>query len=617
MRRSSASPRPLLSLFFFALLPRCHATEPVRTNDWPEPSLERPEPPVDRVLAGLEGLPFDAFLDASFKAQLVRDPELVSELGLSPALGLDDAWLTDLSEPFAADTHRLEDGILRILERYETSLLSFEQRTALASYRWYLEDRGHGFEYRDHDYPATHFLTGLQIALVQLFTDLHPMRTARNARDYVARLSRIDHKIQQLLEGIDRRAQKGVILPKPLIRWAVAATRWGASGPPKDSPFFGAYAAKVDALLNSGAVDARERDRLLAEAEDRIRARVLPAYGLLIRKLQDLEPRAPSEIGVGRLPNGSAYYAWTLRHHTTTELDAEQIHQLGISELARIQTEIRARFTALGYSPDWDLRQSFARLAQDSGVVTGDQIVPAYEAIIRGAERRLDQAFDVRPHAPWRVIGGSTGGYYVAASLDHSRPGAFYALTNGPVNRFEMPTLAYHESIPGHHLQIAIAQEQSLPLFSNVVVYTGYVEGWALYAERLASELGWYADDPQGDLGRLQAEAFRAVRLVVDTGIHAKGWAWDQAVGFMSANTGYSERFAQDQIARYSAWPGQSCAYLIGMLDIARMRARARAELGDRFDLKKFHRTLLLEGALPLAVFDQRIEGWIDEERGQ
>jgi uncharacterized protein (DUF885 family) len=245
--------------------------------------------------------------------------------------------------------------------------------------------------------------------------------------------------------------------------------------------------------------------------------------------------------------------------------------------------------------------------------VRGSQVAARYEAIIAEAEQNLDAAFDLRPQAEVVVIAGPLGDYYVSASLDGARPGAFFARTGGGGTAlYGMPTLAYHEVTPGHHFQIAIAQESDLPLFRNVIGFTGFAEGWALYAEQLAHELGWYEDDPYGNLGRLQAQAFRAARLVVDTGLHAKGWTFDEAYDFMLNNTGQDPGLMRFEVSRYITWPGQATAYMVGMLKIMELRQRAIDRLGDQFDLKEFHRVVLANGSMPLEVLEQVVDGYIN-----
>jgi uncharacterized protein (DUF885 family) len=283
--------------------------------------------------------------------------------------------------------------------------------------------------------------------------------------------------------------------------------------------------------------------------------------------------------------------------------------------LERIHAEMRLIFDRLGYPQDADLTTMYSRVAQDGSIVSGDQVVSTYKTLIEDASRKVAPAFDLRPKADVIVIGGPTGGYYMPPAFDGSRPGAFYASATGSEARFGMPTLAYHEAIPGHHFQVAIAQEMDLPTLRRVVEFTSYVEGWALYAEHLAWEIGFYKNDPYGDLGRLQAEAFRATRLVVDTGIHAKKWTFNQAVDYMIENTGMSRGSVEREISRYIVMPGQATAYDIGYLKIMQLRQRAKATLGDKFDLKEFHNVVLGNGAMPLDILDKTIDNYISTKR--
>jgi len=245
-------------------------------------------------------------------------------------------------------------------------------------------------------------------------------------------------------------------------------------------------------------------------------------------------------------------------------------------------------------------------------------VLETYTEIIARAEQNLDAAFDIRPKTRVIVVGDDFGGFYIPGAIDGSRPGAFYAAVGGKgEDYYGMPTLAYHEAIPGHHFQIALAQETDLPGFRRGVSFTGYTEGWALYAEQLAWELGWYADDPYGNLGRLQGEAFRAARLVVDTGIHAQGWDFDRALDFFVENVGYEAGDIvnpEHQIARYVVWPGQSTAYKIGMIKILQLRQKTMDALGDQFDLQEFHQVVLSNGPVPLEILERLVDQYIAQK---
>jgi uncharacterized protein (DUF885 family) len=269
---------------------------------------------------------------------------------------------------------------------------------------------------------------------------------------------------------------------------------------------------------------------------------------------------------------------------------------------------MRVQFAALGYPAEESLPQLYNRLAIDGGMLSGGEIVSAYEQIIAAAEQDVAPAFDLQPAVGVIVVGGPTGGYYTAPAVDGSRPGMFYAQNTGSIPWYSMPTLAYHEAVPGHHTQIAIAQQLELPAIRRASEFTAYVEGWALYAERLVWELGFYEGDPYGDLGRLQMEAFRAARLVVDTGLHAKGWSFDQAVDFMVENTGRPISMVRNEVSRYLSIPGQATSYYIGYLRILELRQQAMDAQGAAFDLAEFHNLILGGGAMPLDVLTQVVE---------
>jgi uncharacterized protein (DUF885 family) len=327
--------------------------------------------------------------------------------------------------------------------------------------------------------------------------------------------------------------------------------------------------------------------------------------------LAELRAAAPAGIGVSQHPRGSEYYAYVLRHHSTTDLTPAEVHQLGLDELDRIHAEMRLIFDQLGYPQNESLQQLYGRVTQAGGVIPAASLLSTFEDIIADAESRVGAAFDIFPSADVIVLPDPFGGFYIGPSIDGARPGAFYAGTQSGQPWYQMPSLAYHEAVPGHHTQIAIAMEQDAPVFRKVVNFTGFVEGWALYAERLAWELGWYDSDRLGDLGRLQYEALRAARLVIDTGIHHFGWSFDRAALFNEENVGWSPGASQNAVLRYTVYPGQATAYMVGLLKILDERERARAALGPAFDLKSFHRAILANGAVPLSLLDAVVDQYI------
>jgi uncharacterized protein (DUF885 family) len=401
------------------------------------------------------------------------------------------------------------------------------------------------------------------------------------------------------------------MLPGFLVNYIIGELNGIASSSARATPYYTAFEAKVNTLTS---LSESNKQAFLASAEEAINTSVIPAYQALVNYFEHLQSVTTNDAGVWKFPDGEGYYTYTLRHYTSTDMTAEQIHELGLQEIDRIHAQMYTLFDQLGYPRGESIPELYARVANESGTFSGEDIVQGYEAIISNADQQVGVAFDLRPSIGVIVVGAPMGGYYTPPAVDGSRPGMFYAQDTGVLPKFSMPTLAYHEAIPGHHFQIAIAQQLDLPAFRRGSDFTSYVEGWALYAERLASELGFYEDDVYGDLGRLQAEAFRAARLVVDTGIHAHRWTFDQAVDFMIENTGMPRNYLQGEVSRYISLPGQATAYYIGYTKILEARQRTMDELVDEFDLKEFHNVLLGSGAMPLEILDQVITSYIQSK---
>jgi len=590
------------------------AAAPVQAQATSKPTSSSPPPgpisadSMDKIIESLRGLDVDTFFEVSYRQLLLRDPERITELGLAKQFGIRQDQLTDLSDAYRRDTQKLESAILAQLQSYDRGKLSPAQQLSADVYAWYLQDqvRGHAFMYAD--YVLSPVLTSYHTELTLLFTDLHLVRDVQEARDYVSRLSQVKRQADQVIDGLKRRQAAGVVLPKFYFPLVLSQLRDIAYASPRSTPFYTAFQSQVSVLKD---VSEADKTKLLQDAEKAIETSVLPAFRALSEVLELQEQIATDDAGVWKFPNGATYYAYTLRHQTTTEMTADQIHAVGLSEVARLQAEIRAAAKALGYPENESIPQLIGHAAQGSGTLQGEQIVRGYEAILQAAERDIAPAFDLRPKAKVIVIGGPTGGYYIGAAMDGSRPGAFYAAAQGTQYKFNMPSLAYHEAVPGHHTQVAIAQELKLPLFRNDMGFTGYVEGWALYAERLAWELGFYKDNPHGDIGRLQYELMRAARLVVDTGLNAKKWSYSQAINYLVEEAGLPRGSAEAEVARYICWAGQATAYKVGMIEILELRQRAKDKLGDRFDLKEFHSVVLSDGSLPLEILERVVDDYV------
>jgi len=588
-----------------------------------EPKVIDPEPtpistttpaPIAFGTTDLEGLLFSDFLEQSYTKLLMRDPEYITEMGLADEMGTGNDKLTDLSDAYIRETQALEKNIFDILNTYEWQNLGPAEQRSYNIYKWYLEDIIRGHTYMYNDYPLNQFILSVHNSTIHFFTEIHPITSYADAVDYISRLSQIESKFSMVLEGLKIREHRGVILPRFLIQWTLRDLTSMAKAEAQYTPYYEAFVDKVSQI---DGINSVEKQALYDDAEDMVTAAVLPAYQLLADYYGSLLPVATDDVGVWKFSDGEAYYDSRLKHFTSTDLTADEIHQIGLREVDRISLDMRSIFDALGYPEDESLPDLFERVARDGGVLYGEDILHEYENIIQQANVRVQESFDLLPSTDVVVIQDTVGGYYVPPAKDGSRPGAFYASASGTNPKFSMPTLAYHEAVPGHHFQIAIAQELNIPTFRQDLHLTAYTEGWALYAEYLAWELGFYEDDPYGNLGRLQAEMFRAVRLVVDTGIHAKGWTFAQAVEYMHQHTGQTQRMVEYQIARYIAWPGQAVSYKIGMLKILELRERAMDALGDDFDIRAFHNVILGDGAVPLSILEQIVDDYIAAELAQ
>jgi len=551
---------------------------------------------------------FDTFLDQSYRALVARFPERITELGMADQFGVRNDRLNDLSDAYIRETQKLEIATRAQLQLYDRAQLAPAQQFSYDVYAWYLDDqiRGHAFMY--NDYPLNPTILSYHTNLTQFFTDIHPIRNLADAQDYVVRLTQVKRQVDQVRDGMKRRQEAGVILPKLYFPVVLRELRAIAQSNARATPFYATFQTKVNALKD--ASDA-EKATLLQNAEKEIDASVIPAFRALVEFMEQQEKIATNDIGASRFSNGAEYYAYVLRRQTTTDLTAEQIHGIGLREVAHIQSEIRAVAKQLGYPADATIAGIIERATRDGGVLQGEQIVKRYEAIIQEAENYIAPVFDLKPKAKVIVIGAPVGGYYNPGALDGSRPGAFYATAQGMQYQFKIPTIAYHEAIPGHHTQIAIAQELKLPFLRNEVGFNGYIEGWALYAERLMWELGAYKDNPSGDIGRLQYELLRAARLVADTGINAKKWSYDQSLNYMLTEVGLPRGIAESEVARYVCLAGQATSYKVGMTKILELRQKAKDKLGNRFDLKEFNNVVLSNGSVPLTILERVVDEYI------
>ena len=498
------------------------------------------------------------------------------------------------------------------LAKFEPARMSRDERVSAQLMRWQLETLVEGEAYEDYRFPLDQF-NGPNVSLVNTLTVQHPMRTSADARNYVARLAQVRLRMEEATAEAERLAAKRMIPPRFILRSAIAQMQHFIATPPARNPLVAMFAERSAAIDGLGS---EERDALRAAAERIVAAEVYPAWQKAIALLQSLEPAATDDAGLWRFPGGDKAYAFDLRRFTTTKLPAEEIHQIGLREVARLEGEMEKVLAGLGRTQG-TLKERTKALERDLAYPNTDQgraaIMADIERILRDAEKRSAALFAETPKAP--VVAqpyppfrwASAAASYSFPAPDGSRPGTFQMpLRPSQLTRYGLRSLVYHETVPGHHFQIALEQENpALPRFRQLRAYgfiSAYGEGWALYAERLAAEAGWYEGDPEGLLGQLAAELFRARRLVVDTGLHAKRWTREQAIAY---GIGPSE------VERYVVFPGQACSYKLGQLKILELRERARAALGERYTPKEFHRAVLGTGTVPLELLEHEIDAYI------
>jgi len=558
----------------------------------------------------------------------LKGPELLTMLGILEKLGIHghNAKLSDASEAFQDKMFAFINRDLRILRSYPRNSQSPATLLSTDIMEWFLDDILRGERFRHHDYPVNQMF-GIQSELPNFMMTLHPVISKLEGRNYVKRLGRFGVKFEQVMEGLKIREAKGCIPPKFVIHRVLDEMSAFIGKPARENPLYTVFKEKLEKLPK---VSAADRESLLAAAEAEIERTVYPAYQKFIDYFTELEKKATSDDGVWKLPDGEAYYAYCLHSNTTTDYTPAQVHETGLAEVERIEVEMAAILEKLGYKDatnpakklhDFGTEERFLYPNTDEGRAAA---LAEYQRILEDIDASLDPFFAVRPKAKLKVERvpefrekTSAGAYYMPGDMTGSRPGVFYANLRDmkEIHKFGMKTLAYHEGIPGHHFQLSIAQElKGVPFFRRMVPFTAYAEGWALYAEKVVREIGKYEDDPYSELGCLDAELFRAVRLVVDTGIHYKKWTREQAIEYMEAHSAQDHDSIVSEIERYIVMPGQACAYKIGMIKVVELRDKAMSALGDKFNLRQFHDVVLKNGSMPLVLLEQVVDEYIKAE---
>ena len=568
------------------------------------------------------------FYDRVFVMTMLRSPEAITYLGI-PFLydWTKDQW-DDVSDAQQRRNFAKMKNEYATLLSYDRPSQSAENQLNTKILSWYMKDIMNSEPFFYHNYPLNP-MDGIQGGVPELLLNKHQLRTKDDVEAYITRLRGVALKFDQVLEGLKIRERKGITPPKIIIQRVLDQMNAFSRDGVNRNILYTNFTKKIAGISDLSIEEKSAYSKQVAQA---IQTPVLSAYKKLIDYNQELYARAAPGDGVWKHPNGDAFYRYQLRLHTTTNLSPEQIQQLGLREVNRIKQEMWIILKSQGYAdttqPIGQVLQALSkegRFLYPQTAAGKAQILEQYKRIIEQASQKVNVAFAVRPKAgitveavPAFQQATAPMGKYDSPALDGSKGGVFVTNLRNTAEHpmYGIKTLAYHEGIPGHHFQIGIQTElKGLPIFRTVIPFTAYSEGWALYSEQLAYELGFYQNDPFGNLGRLQAELFRAVRLVVDTGIHHRRWTREAAIAYMVANTGRSESEITTEVERYLVWPGQACSYKIGMIKILELRQKARQALGARFDLKRFHQVVLANGAVPIPILEEMVDAYIQQQK--
>ena len=557
--------------------------------------------------AGSAGPLLQQIFEAEWERDLREDPLLATYLG---DRRYEDRW-PDLSAAALARSHAADRAVLESLDTIPAESLAqsdrLNQKLFARLYRGELDAYAWGLQYL----PITQ-RDGVQS--VHELAELLPFATVQDYQNWIARLNGLGSYVDQTIDLLREGMRRGLVQPRIIMQRVPAQIALQVVQDPAESPFFGPFAKMPD------SIPAAEQQRLRTEALRAIEGQVVPAY----RRLQEFFtkeylPASRDSVGIWDTPGGADWYRQRIRWFTTTELTADEIHAIGLREVARIRGEMQKVIDQVGFKGSFEEFLHFLRTDPQFRYSDPQQLLQAYQVMAKRIDPLLPAYFGRLPRMPYGVrpipaesAPDTTTAYYQGPALDGRRAGYYYVNLYKPEERptYEIPVLSIHEAVPGHHLQIALAQELGdQPKFRRSLDATAFIEGWALYSESLGEEMGLYAD-PYDKFGQLTYEMWRAVRLVVDTGLHHKRWTREQAIEYFKANAAKSEHDIVNEIDRYIAWPGQALAYKIGELRIKELRARATAELGPKFDLREFHDVVLGSGAVPLDVLEQNVRDW-------
>ncbi|MEZ5893960.1 MAG: DUF885 domain-containing protein [Parvularculaceae bacterium] len=560
----------------------------------------------------------------------IDTPELVTQLGVIDNTPLDfhSGKLSDYTKAKdERDIAKLEKARAG-LDKYGPDGLKGQELLSWKIAVWFFDDLLRQAEEEYGGYRVNQ-ISGPMVDLPQFLTDAHVIKNEKSVKRYISRVKEFGRVIGEVKARVEDDRAHGVVPPDFVIEKALNGMRNFIDGGAEKNPL---VTTMPDKLAKIDGLSKEKQDAYLAEITAAVNDNVIPGYESMIALFEELATQTNHDAGIWRIPNGDKIYADALKSNTTTDMTADEIHELGVSEVARIEQEMDAILISQGLT-EGTVSERVRTLMEDPAQQFPNtdegrqQMLDYLVELNEGVMAKAGDFFVTLPPQPLEVVrvpeysqDSSPGGYYNPAAIDGSRPGRFYINLKDTADnpRWTLPTLLYHEGAPGHHFQLSVAQKiKGVPILRTLTVFNAYAEGWALYAERLAAlDMGMYADDPLGDLGRLQAEMFRAVRLVVDSGMHAKHWTREQAIEYMVSKTGMTEAEVTREIERYTVWPGQATAYKTGQLAILKIRAKAEAELGDKFNLRDFNEMILSNGAMPLDILGEVADDWIAEQKG-
>ncbi|RLV61494.1 DUF885 domain-containing protein [Parashewanella curva] len=557
--------------------------------------------------------------DDMFMESVMASPVSQTYLGIKKDYGKWD----DLSDKsYAEDLARTKSN-LKKLDNLDYAKLDTQTKLSYDLLKQSLEQDIEDYQWRYHTYPVNQ-MYGVHSTTPSFLINQHRIDNVDDAKAYISRLNGVKARFEQLEDALTIRADKGIIAPKFVFNYVISDSNNIIKGAPfaigEDSVLLADFKRKVNKLEISQA----EKNQLIADANKALLKSVGPAYKQFIAYAKNLQAKADTRDGAWKLPNGETFYNNALARTTTTDMTADQIHKLGLKEVARIHNEMRAIMKKVGFKGS--LQEFFKFMRDDEQFYYPDTeegrqaYLKEATAMIDNMQSRLDEVFKIKPKAPLIVqrveaFREKSAGkaFYQQPAPDGSRPGMYYAnlYDMKAMPKYQMEALAYHEGLPGHHMQIAISQElEGIPKFRKYGRYTAYVEGWGLYTEYFPKEMGLYKD-PYSDFGRLAMELWRACRLVVDTGIHEKKWTREKGIKYYTDNTPNAVSDAVKMVERHIVMPSQATAYKIGMIKIQQLRAKAEKQMGNKFDIRDFHTLILKNGPLPLDVLEQKVDNWI------